>query len=63
MVKNAMDVYSLEIAGGLGGTAGKIWRVGIMGYNANPAAVDLVIAAFKDGLKQQKYKPALDQGV
>lgn len=63
VVKNAMDVYSLEIAGGLGGTAGKIWRVGIMGYNANPAAVDLVIAAFKDGLKQQKYKPALDQGV
>ena len=63
IVKNAMDIFSVEIAGGLGGTAGKIWRVGLMGFNAQPAAVDLVIAAFKDGLKKQKYKPALEQGV
>ena len=62
VVKNAMDTYNLEIAGGLGGTAGKIWRVGLMGRNAQPACVDLVIAALKDGLKQQKFKPALAQG-
>ena len=31
VVKNAMDTYNLEIAGGLGSTAGKIWRVGLMG--------------------------------
>ena len=30
LCKNAMDKYSLEIAGGLGPTAGKVWRVGIM---------------------------------
>ena len=28
--KNAMDKYSVEIAGGLGPSAGKVWRVGIM---------------------------------
>ena len=30
VVKNAMDKYNLEIAGGLGPTAGKVWRIGIM---------------------------------
>lgn len=53
LVKNAMDTYNLEIAGGLGPTAGKIWRVGIMGYNCNTAAVALVLEAFKDGLSKQ----------
>lgn len=53
VVKNAMDKYSLEIAGGLGPTAGKVWRIGIMGYNARPQNVELVLTAFKDGLKQQ----------
>jgi alanine-glyoxylate transaminase/serine-glyoxylate transaminase/serine-pyruvate transaminase len=30
VVKNAMDTYSVELAGGLGPTVGKVWRVGIM---------------------------------
>ena len=30
LVKNAMDTYSVEIAGGLGPTVGRVWRVGIM---------------------------------
>lgn len=30
VVKNAMDKYNLEIAGGLGPTAGKVWRIGVM---------------------------------
>lgn len=56
LIKNAMDIYDVEIAGGLGPSAGKVWRVGIMGYNAKPANVDLVLAAFKDGLKKQGWK-------
>lgn len=27
LVKNAMDKFNLEIAGGLGPTVGKVWRV------------------------------------
>lgn len=46
---------SMEIAGGLGPSAGKVWRIGIMGYNATDANVALVIAAFKDGLAQQNF--------
>lgn len=30
MIKNAMDVYNVEISGGLGPSIGKVWRVGIM---------------------------------
>ncbi|MEW5300914.1 MAG: hypothetical protein WDW38_005173 [Sanguina aurantia] len=56
LVKNAMDKYSVEISGGLGPTAGKVWRVGIMGYNARPQNIEMVISAFRDGLAQQKFK-------
>lgn len=34
---------------------GKVWRIGVMGYNATDANVALVVAAFKDGLKQQGF--------
>jgi len=54
--KNAMDKYNVEIAGGLGPTVGKVWRIGLMGYNATPANVALVIDAFADGLKKYSKK-------
>ena len=56
LVKHAMDTYQVEVAGGLGPTAGLVWRVGLMGYNATPANVELVLAAFKSGLAAQGYK-------
>lgn len=31
LVKNAMDKFNLEIAGGLGPTVGKVWRVSVWG--------------------------------
>ena len=57
VVKNAMDTYSVEIAGGLGPTVGKVWRVGIMGYNAQPQNIELVLASFRDGLRKQGRLP------
>lgn len=33
-------------------------RVGLMGYNAKPSNVELVLAAFKDGLRQQGWEAA-----
>lgn len=50
-----MDKYRLEIAGGLGPSAGKVWRIGVMGYNATPSNIAVVLAAFKDGLQAQGY--------
>ncbi|CAH1772479.1 unnamed protein product, partial [Owenia fusiformis] len=35
-----MDKYKVEISGGLGPSAGKVWRIGVMGYNAEPANIN-----------------------
>ncbi|NKB18154.1 MAG: alanine--glyoxylate aminotransferase family protein, partial [Pseudanabaena sp. CRU_2_10] len=42
--------HHIEVGGGLGELAGKVWRVGLMGYNSNKASVDRLIAAFKEVL-------------
>jgi alanine-glyoxylate transaminase/serine-glyoxylate transaminase/serine-pyruvate transaminase len=38
--------FGIEVGGGLGPTAPPIWRVGLMGVNANRETADQVIAAF-----------------
>lgn len=45
-----LNNYQLEIGSGLGPFAGKAWRIGLMGHNANQANVDLVLAALRDCL-------------
>ncbi len=55
LCKLSMDKYHVEVAGGLGPTAGQVWRVGLMGYNAFPENVAMVLEAFKDGLTQQGF--------
>ncbi|XP_037068168.1 serine--pyruvate aminotransferase-like isoform X1 [Pollicipes pollicipes] len=47
-----MNTYKVEIAGGLGPTAGKVWRVGLMGVNATEERVDLVLRALREALAQ-----------
>jgi alanine-glyoxylate transaminase/serine-glyoxylate transaminase/serine-pyruvate transaminase len=37
--------YGLEIGAGLGDLAGKIWRIGLMGYSSRPTNILLCIAA------------------
>jgi alanine-glyoxylate transaminase/serine-glyoxylate transaminase/serine-pyruvate transaminase len=39
-----MKKYNLEISGGLGPTVGKVFRIGMMGHNARPGNVELVLA-------------------
>ena len=40
--------YNIEIGGGLGELAGKVWRVGLMGYNSRPDTVDRLLAALQE---------------
>lgn len=47
---HAMETRNLEIGGGLGPTVGKVWRIGIMGYNARPENVAMTLEAFKASL-------------
>ena len=42
-------------AAGLGPSAGQVWRVGLMGYNATAANIELVLTAFRQGLAEQGY--------
>jgi alanine-glyoxylate transaminase / serine-glyoxylate transaminase / serine-pyruvate transaminase len=42
--------YNIEIGGGLGELAGKVWRVGLMGYNSRKESVDRLIAALTEML-------------
>ena len=39
--------YNIEIAGGLGELAGKVWRVGLMGFNSRRENVELLLAALQ----------------
>jgi alanine-glyoxylate transaminase/serine-glyoxylate transaminase/serine-pyruvate transaminase len=43
-----LEKFNIEIAGGLGELAGKVWRVGLMGFNSNPANVLLVLNALME---------------
>lgn len=45
--KRLLAEYSLEIGAGLGDLAGKIWRVGLMGYACNPRNVLFALAALE----------------
>ena len=42
--------YAIEIGGGLGGLKDKIIRIGLMGYNARPDNVLLVVAALREAI-------------
>lgn len=44
------------MSGGLGHSGGKIWRIGVMGYNAKPEVVDRTLKLFKEALESQGFK-------
>lgn len=41
----------MEIAGGLGPSIGKVWRIGVMGHNAKEENITRVLTALEDGIK------------
>lgn len=44
--------FLLEIADGLGPTKGKVFRVGLMGNNAQPEIVELILDVLQESLEQ-----------
>jgi alanine-glyoxylate transaminase/serine-glyoxylate transaminase/serine-pyruvate transaminase len=50
-----LNDYNLEIGAGLGALAGKVWRIGLMGYASNPTNVRLCLAALEHALAAQGY--------
>ena len=47
--------YSLEIGAGLGSLAGKVWRIGLMGFASSPKNVLLCLSALGNVLSNQGY--------
>ena len=56
IIDYAMATYELEIATGLPPIGPAAWRIGLLGYNANAANVELVVNAFREGLAAQGYQ-------
>ncbi len=49
-----LNDYQLEIGAGLGVMAGKVWRIGLMGYASNPRNVLVCLGALDDVLGRMK---------
>lgn len=56
VTKYVLEKYEVEIGNGLGDLAGKVWRIGLMGFNSRMDVVATLLAVLKDALAQQGYK-------
>lgn len=50
VAKTLLDEYNIEISGGLGELAGKVWRIGLMGFNSRKENVLTVVKALEEVL-------------
>ena len=59
--KQLLNQYNLEIGAGLGVLAGKVWRIGLMGYASNPKNVLFCVNALESVLSG--YNAHINKGV
>jgi alanine-glyoxylate transaminase/serine-glyoxylate transaminase/serine-pyruvate transaminase len=59
--KRLLETRGIEISGGLGPLAGKVFRIGLMGYGSQPENVTMVLEALEEGLRDQGF--AVNSGV
>ncbi|MEM7259288.1 MAG: alanine--glyoxylate aminotransferase family protein, partial [Pseudomonadota bacterium] len=50
-----LNDYDLEIGAGLGALAGKVWRIGLMGFASNPTNVNLCLSALGNVLSSMGH--------
>ncbi len=53
-----LEARGIEIAGGFGPLAGKIFRIGLMGYGSTAENVHFILEALADALAHAGYRPA-----
>ena len=58
-----LNAFNLEIGGGLGALAGKVWRVGLMGYSSSAENVLFFLSAISRALDVEGYKTDLSGGL
>ena len=61
--KMLLNVFGIEIGGGLGDFKGKVWRIGLIGHNSRPGNVLLFLAAIEECLQAQGVKVTGGAGV
>jgi len=47
-----LNEYNIEIGAGLGELAGKVWRIGLMGYSSNEKNIEACVNAFREILNK-----------
>jgi alanine-glyoxylate transaminase/serine-glyoxylate transaminase/serine-pyruvate transaminase len=57
--QHLLNNHGIEVGGGLGVLAGKIWRIGLMGYNSNPENVSRLLNLFETELPQFRKDRAM----
>ncbi|MDB4379283.1 alanine--glyoxylate aminotransferase family protein [bacterium] len=57
--QHLLNTHGIEVGGGLGVLAGKIWRIGLMGYNSNPENVSRLLNLFETELPQFRQNVAV----
>jgi alanine-glyoxylate transaminase/serine-glyoxylate transaminase/serine-pyruvate transaminase len=55
--RRLLDDYNIEIGAGLGEMAGKIWRIGLMGYSSNPQNIEKLTSALRKLLVVKPGEP------
>lgn len=58
--RQLLQTFNLEIGAGLGALAGKVWRIGLMGFSSNPRNVMLCVNALEAVLGQ--YNAHINKG-
>jgi len=56
-VRRRLLEMGVEMSGGLGALAGKVWRVGVMGYNAQVPRVERFVGALEEALRAEGWRP------
>ncbi len=52
IARRLLTEYNIEVAGGLGELGGKVWRIGLMGFNSRRENVTLLLAALRQVLSE-----------
>ncbi len=58
-----LETFNLEIGGGLGAIAGKVWRVGLMGYSSSPEKILFFMSCLSHALASQGHSTDLKAGL
>lgn len=58
-----LNEFNIEIGGGLGPLRGKVWRVGLMGYNATPRSVFALLSALEQLLPRFGFEARQGAGI